>query len=72
MGVVALFLVQRGEMLQREAQEEEERRQPTRVEGYVEHTVQMYSNQEFKAHFRMARETFEVRVSASQLRVGFT
>ena len=59
-------------MLQRESQEEEERRQPTWVEGYIEHTVQMYSNQEFKAHFRKERETFEVRVSASQLRVGFS
>ena len=53
--------------LEEEEEEEEEedrrrrRRRPTRVVGYVENTIPQYSHQEFKAHFRMQRASFEVR-----------
>ena len=51
----------RAQMIQMALEEEERHQEPTRVEGYVEQVVPLYSNQEFKAHFRMEKTTFEVK-----------
>lgn len=39
-----------------------DRRRPTRVEDYVDHTIPLYNAQEFKSHFRMERGSFEVSI----------
>jgi hypothetical protein len=38
-----------------------------RIENYVEETVPTYSDPLFKAHFRMRRSSFEVKLSISQV-----
>ena len=43
-----------------EEREEERPQNPVRVRNYAEVTVPLYSQDEFKKHFRMHRETVEV------------
>lgn len=57
MDIAMMILAQGGGLLR---EEEERHQKPTRIKDYVEHTVLQYNNQEFKAHFRMERGTFEV------------
>lgn len=67
LGVLAALLVEELNMIDLQAaqvlltdERDERDRQPTKVRGYVEHTVPRYNGQEFKAHFRMEKESFEV------------
>ena len=58
----AIMIAQENANLIEMALEEQERHQvPTRIKGYVEQVVPFYSNQEFKAHFRVEKITYEVR-----------
>lgn len=60
MDVQTLMAAERGEMLRRAAEEMDRQRQPVRVERYVEHTIPLYNDHEFKSHFRMEKGSFEV------------
>ena len=60
--MMMMMVAERGDVRRAAAEEERHRRQPTRVEGYVERIIPLYSDQEFKAHFRMERGSFEVRI----------
>lgn len=50
------------EELDRWREERERRQQPTRLDGYFDHSIPLDCNQEFKSHFRMKRTSFEVSV----------
>nr|CAI5822542.1 unnamed protein product [Callosobruchus analis] len=40
-----------------------QRRNPVRNENYVEDTIPLYSPDEFRNHFRMSRDTFEILIN---------